>query len=100
MTNSQLYSIVGKDNEVVKQICKIDVTTTSVTNTVPCAPLTFNRGYAAIPSIVGVNAPRASAIANAIATSVGLCVWVRGLSDAALGDETLQVTVCVEGRLI
>jgi hypothetical protein len=99
MTNSQKYSIVGKDNEVVNQICKIDVLTTTVANTVPCAVLTFNRGYTAVPSVVGINAPRASTIANAIATSVGICVWVRGLSDALLADGTLQVTAVVEGRL-
>ena len=100
MTNSQKYSIVGKDNEVVRQICKIDVTTTTVVNTVPCAALTFNRGYTDVPEIVGINAPRNSSIANAIATSVAICVWVRGLSDAPLADGTLQITAVVEGRLV
>lgn len=99
MANSQKYSIVGKDNEVVEQICKIDVTTTSVANTVPCAVLTFNRAYTAAPSVTGINAPRASTVANAIATATAICVWVRGLSDAVLADGTLQVTATVQGRL-
>ena len=99
MTNSQKYSIVGKDNEVVNQICKIDVITTTVANTVPCAILTFNRGYTGVPSVVGQNAPRASTILNVIPTSINVCVWVRGLSDAPLADGTLQVTAVLEGRL-
>ena len=99
MTNSQLYSIVGKDNEVVQQICKIDILTTTVANTNPCAALTFDRAYTVAPSVVGINAPRAGAFANAVPSTTGVTAWVRGLSDSLLADGTLQVTVTLEGRL-
>jgi hypothetical protein len=100
MTSSQLYSIEGKENAVIRQICKVDVTTTSVANTGFSAYLAFNRAYAVAPSLQGApNAPRAGAIANASVTTTGITVYVRGLSDAPLADGTLQVTATVEGRL-
>lgn len=100
MTDSQKYSVVGKDNSVVEQIVTVDITTTTVANTVPCAAVTFDRSYSAVPYVKSAHAPRASSVANAIATSVGLTAWVRGFSDAKLADGTLEVTVVVEGRLV
>ena len=99
MANSQLYSITGKDNQIVRQILKVDVTTTTVANAAFSARLNFDRAYAAAPSVVGINAPRAGAIPNATSETTGITVHVRGLSDAPLADGTLQVTVDIEGRL-
>jgi hypothetical protein len=99
MANSQLYSIEGKENAVIRQICKVDVTTTTVANTGFSAYLAFSRAYAVAPSVTGINAPRAGAIATCSVTTTGITVYVRGLSDAVLADGTLQVTATVEGRL-
>jgi hypothetical protein len=99
MANSQLYSIEGKENAVIRQICKVDVTTTTVANDEFSAYLAFSRAYAVAPSVTGINAPRAGAIAGAEVSTTGITVHVRGLSDAVLADGTLQVTATVEGRL-
>ena len=99
MTSFQKYSIEGKDSEIVRLIVGVDILTTTVANTVPCAALTFNRAFTAAPYVVGINSPRASTIANAITTTTGITVWVRGLSDGLMADGTLQVTATLEGRL-
>lgn len=99
MTSSQIYSIEGKDSEVVRLIIKLDFTTVNTANIVVSGATTFNRAFAAAPTIIGTNAPRESAISNAIATATAISIYVRGLSDALLANGTLQVTATVEGRL-
>ncbi len=99
MTSSQIYSIEGKDSEVVRLIVKLDLTAVSTANTVISAATTFNRAFAAAPAVYGTNAPRASAISSAIVTTTAISIYVRGLSDALLADGTLQVTATLEGRL-
>ncbi len=99
MTSSQTYSIEGKDAEVVRLIVKLDLTATSVANTVVSGATTFNRAFSAAPTVIGTNAPKDSAISNAIVTATAISIYVRGLSDAKLNDGTLQVTATVEGRL-
>lgn len=99
MADSQLYSIQGKENSVIRQIIKIDVTTTTVVNTSFSDSITFGRAYSAIPTVLGSNAPRPGAIVNVVPSTTGLSVHVRGLSDAPLADGTLVVTATIEGRL-
>jgi hypothetical protein len=99
MTSSQIYSINGKDAEVVKLYVSLDLTAVSTANTVVSGFTAFNRAFSAAPVVEGVTAPRASSIANAIATTTGISIYVRGLSDAALADGTLTVTATLEGRL-
>ena len=101
MATTQTYSIEGKDSEVVRLIVSMDLTMVNTANTVVSDMTTFNRAFATgSPVVIGVNAPRASAIANAIATTTNISVYVRGLSDATLANGgTLAVTACLEGRL-
>ena len=100
MTTTQIYSILEKDSEVVKLLISMDLTMVNTSNTVVSDYTAFNRAFTAAPFVLGVNAPRASALANAIATTAGISVYVRGLSDATLANGgTLAVTACVEGRL-
>lgn len=100
MTTTQTYSIEGKDSEVIRLIVSMDLTMVNTANTVVSDYTAFNRAFAAAPKVIGINAPFASAIANAIATTTGVSVYVRGLSDATLANGgTLAVTACLEGRL-
>ena len=99
MTSFQKYSIEGKDAEIVRLVCGIDILTTTVANTVPCASLTFNRAFTAAPYVIGSNSTRPSTFVNAAPTTTQVTAWVRGLSDALMADATLQVTVTLEGRL-
>lgn len=101
MTTTQIYSIVGKDSEVVNLIVSMDLTMTNTANIVVSDVTTFNRAFATgSPVVIGVNAPRPSSIANAIATTTGISIYVRGLSDALLASSgTLAVVACLEGRL-
>ena len=99
MTSSQIYSIEGKDSEVVRLIVKLDLTAVSTANTVISGMTVFNRAFSATPVVNGINSPNASSIANAIVSTTGICIYVRGLSDALLTDGTLQVTATLEGRL-
>lgn len=99
MTDSQLYSVQGKENSVIRQIIKIDVTTTTVVNAKFTDYLAFNRAYAVAPTVLGFNAPRAGAIVNCEVSTTGITVYVKGLSDQPLADGTLIVTATVEGRL-
>lgn len=101
MTTTQIYSIEGKDSEVVRLIVSMDLTMVNTVNTVVSDFTAFNRAFATgSPKVIGVNAPFASAIANAIATTTGISVYVRGLSDATLANGgLLAVTACLEGRL-
>lgn len=101
MTTTQTYSIEGKDSEVVRLIISMDLTMVNTANIVVSDYTVFNRAFATgSPVCIGTNAPRASAIANAIVTTAGISVYVRGLSDAALGSSgLLAVVACLEGRL-
>lgn len=100
MTSSQIYSIEGKDAEIVRLIVKLDLTAVSTANTVVSGATTFNRAFSAAPTVIGTNAPAASTISNAITTATAISIYVRGLSDALMTDGTLQVTATVEGRLV
>ena len=100
MTNTYTYSIEGKDSEVVRAIVSMDMTMVNTSNTVVSDATTFPRAFSAAPVVLGTNAPRASAIANAITTTTAISIYVRGLSDATLANGgTLAVTACIEGRL-
>ncbi|MDQ2999884.1 MAG: hypothetical protein M3Y08_01285 [Fibrobacterota bacterium] len=101
MATTYTYSIEGKDSEVVRAIVSMDLTMASTLNIVVSDYTAFPRAFATgSPVVVGVNAPRASSIANAIVTTTGISVYVRGLSDAALAASgALAVVACVEGRL-
>lgn len=100
MTNTYTYSIEGKDSEVVRAIVSMDMTMVNTANTVVSDVTTFPRAFSAAPVIIGAHAPRPSAIANAIATTTAISIYVRGLSDATLANGgTLAVTACIEGRL-
>lgn len=100
MTTTYTYSIEGKDSEVVRAIVSMDLTMVNTSNTVVSDVTTFPRAFSAAPVVIGVNAPRPSAIANAITTTTEISVYVRGLSDATLANGgTLAVTACIEGRL-
>ena len=101
MTTTQKYSVEGKDSEVIILIISMDLTMVNTSNTVVSDYTAFNRAFATgSPIVRGVNAPRASAIANAIVTTAGISVYVRGLSDATLANGgLLAVTACLEGRL-
>jgi hypothetical protein len=100
MTNTQIYSIEGKDSEVVRLIVSLDMTMVNTSNTVVSEYTAFNRAFSAAPVVVGTNSPRASSIANAITTTTGISIYVRGLSDATLANGgTLAVTATLEGRL-
>lgn len=101
MTTTQTYSIEGKDSEVIRLIISMDLTMVNTNNTVVSDYTAFNRAFATgSPVVNGVNAPRASAIANAIVTTTGISIYVRGLSDATLANGgLLAVTATVEGRL-
>jgi hypothetical protein len=99
MTSSQIYSIEGKDSEVVRLIIKLDLTTVTTANIVVSGATTFNRAFTAAPTVIGTNSPRESSISNAITTATAISLYVRGLSDAPLAAATLQVTATVEGRL-
>lgn len=100
MTTTQIYSIEGKDSEVVRLIISMDLTMVNTANIVVSDYTAFNRAFAAAPTVNGVNAPRASTISNAIVTTTGVSVYVRGLSDAALAASgTLAVNATLEGRL-
>lgn len=101
MTTTQTYSIEGKDAEVVRLIVSMDLTMANTANTVVSDYTAYNRAFATgSPVVIGINSPRASSIANAITTTSGISVYVRGLSDATLANGgTLAVVACVEGRL-
>lgn len=100
MTTTQTYSIEGKDSEVVRLIVSMDLTMVNTANTVVSDYTAFNRAFTAAPVVLGTNAPRASSISNAITTTAGISVYVRGLSDATLANGgLLAVTACLEGRL-
>lgn len=100
MTTTYTYSIEGKDSEIVRAIVSMDLTMVNTANTVVSDVTTFPRAFSAAPKVIGVNAPRPSSIANAIATTTAISVYVRGLSDATLADGgLLAVTACLEGRL-
>lgn len=99
MTSSQQYSIEGKDAEVIRLIVKLDMTSVSTVNTVVSGATTFNRAFAAAPTVIGTNAPLSSVSSSAIATTTGVSIYFRGFSDIELDDETVQVTATLEGRL-
>lgn len=102
MTNTYTYSIVEKDSEVVRILLSMDLTMVNTANIVVSDYTAFPRAFATgYPFVNGVNAPRASAITNAIVTTTGISVYVRGLSDAALASSgVLAVSVTMEGRLV
>lgn len=101
MTTTFKYSINHKDSEIVKAIISMDLTMVNTSNTVVSDYTVFPRAFATgSPVVIGVNAPRPSSIANAIATTAGISVYVRGLSDATLADGgLLAVVATIEGRL-
>lgn len=101
MTTTYTYNIEGKDSEVVRAIVSMDLTMVNTSNTVVSDYTAFPRAFATgSPVVVGINSPRASSIANAIVTTTGISVYVRGLSDATLADGgLLAVKACIEGRL-
>lgn len=100
MTTTYTYSIEGKDTEVVRANISMDMTMVNTANISVSDYTVFPRAFAAAPFVVGTNAPRKSAISNAITTTTGISIYVRGLSDDALGSSgILAVSACVEGRL-
>ena len=101
MTTTEKYSIEGKDSGVIRLIISMDLTMVNTSNTVISDYTAFTRAFATgSPVVLGTNAPFASAISNAIVTTTGISIYVRGLSDATLANGgLLAVTACLEGRL-
>lgn len=99
MASSQTYSIEGKDAEVVRLIVKLDMTAVSTVNTIVSGATTFNRAFAAAPTVIGTNAPLSSVASSAIATTTAVSIYFRGFSDSAHADGTVTVTATLEGRL-
>lgn len=101
MTNTYTYSIVNKDTECVRANISMDMTMVNTANMSVSDYTVFPRAYATgWPVVVGTNAPRKSAISNAIVTTTGISIYVRGLSDDALAASgLLAVSATIEGRL-
>lgn len=99
MTSSQIYSIEGKDSEVVRLIVKLDMTAVSTLNVIVSGATVFNRAFAAAPTVIGTNLPLTNGSSNAITTTTGVSIYFRGFSDSAMADGTVQVTATLEGRL-
>ena len=105
MTSIQIFSVEGKDAEVVRLIVGLDLIAVSTANVIFSAVTTFasnsqGRAFSAAPKVIGINVPVAGMIANAITTTTGISIYARGLSDTAVADATVQVTATLEGRLV
>lgn len=99
MTSSQTYSIEGKDSEVIRLIVKLDMTAVSTVNVIVSGATTFNRAFAAAPTVIGTNVPLSSATSTAITTTTAVSIYFRGFSDSAHADGTVQAVATLEGRL-
>lgn len=100
MAAQQRFLAEGMDGGVRKLYMELSVTCTSLSNVAASAYSVFDRGFTAVPKVIGVNAPRAEGpIINVIPTSVGVSFYVNGWKDGIKPDGALLVSCVLEGYL-
>ncbi len=102
------YTVQNLKNDAVQQYqLSFSLTTTSVSATTVSASTTFDRAFSATPKIIGWWASSSGNVTAATAdigvapgfalNASTMAVYIRGGSPTVLGDNTVVVTVTLEG---